>query len=118
MKLNFITFMVRDIEKTISFYETFCGLKILRRFDPGMGEIAFMADSESSTALELIQFDNTEKVSVRGMTMSFQITSSLTDLREDLLRAGYQPSEIINFPPKPEHFTVRDPDGIPVEFSR
>ena len=46
MKLNYITFMVRDIEKTIDFYQNLAGLKIVRRFNPGMGEIAFMTNAE------------------------------------------------------------------------
>ena len=31
---------------------------------------------------------------------------------------GYAPSQILSHPPKPDHFTVADPDGVAVEFSR
>lgn len=117
MKLNYITFMVRDIEKTISFYQDFAGLKILRRFNPGPGEIVFMADDLGGTSLEFIQFDHSEKVKTAGMTMSFLVASDLEGLRERLEKAGYQPSGIVDHPPKPAHFVVADPDGVPVEFS-
>ncbi len=38
MKLGYITFMVRDIEQTIHFYQELVGLKVVRRFKVGMGE--------------------------------------------------------------------------------
>ena len=117
MKINYITFMVRDIEKTISFYKDFCGLKVLRRLSPGMGSIVFMGGEEPGTMLEFIQFEHAEKVCVKGLTMSFQAPSGLEKLRERLIAVGYQPSVIFDQPPKPAHFTVPDPDGVPVEFS-
>lgn len=117
MKLNYITFMVRDIERTIAFYQNLAGLEIIRRFNPGMGEIAFMADSENETNLEFIQFENVPKVQTSGMTVSFKVDEDLKKLREKVITMGYRPSEIINRPPKPEHFKVSDPDNIEVEFS-
>jgi len=66
--------------------------------------------------LELIEFDNTEKVSVKGMVMSFAAQEDLAVLRQRALDLGYSPSEIIAQGPKPAHFTVTDPDGIIVEF--
>lgn len=117
MKLSYITFMVRDIEKTISFYQELAGLKIIKRFNPGMGEIVFMANSEDEINLEFIQFDNVPKVQTSGMTMSFKIDDNLEDLHKRVISMGYQPSQIINEPPKPKHFKVLDNDGIEVEFS-
>ncbi len=116
MKLNYITFMVRDIEKTIRFYTEYAGLKVVRRFNPGMGEIAFMADKEGDTELEFIQFDNAQKVQTIGMTMSFKVEDRLEELHDRLSADGYEVSDIINQPPKPVHFTVKDPDGTDVEF--
>ena len=114
MKLNYITFMVRDIEKTIAFYQTLAGLKIIRRFNPGLGEIAFMADGE--TELEFIQFPDVPKVQATGMTLSFKVEGDLSELWKQAASMGYEPSEIVNQPPKPLHFNVFDPDGIDVEF--
>lgn len=117
MKFNYITFMVRDMEKTISFYTEIAELKILRRFNPGAGEIIFMANAEGETNFEFIQFDDTPKVCAAGMTISFKASNNLEELRERAISIGYNPSQIINEPPKPEHFKVLDPDGIEVEFS-
>lgn len=117
MKLNYITFMVRDIEKTIAFYQNLAGLKIVRRFNPGIGEIVFMANSENETNLEFIHIENTPKVQTSGMIVSFQTDDNLQELREKGIAMGYKPSGIVNLPPKPAHFTLADPDDIEVEFS-
>lgn len=116
MKLSYITLMVRDIEKSIGFYEKLAGLRVQRRFNPGRGEIAFLANAEGETMLELIQFDGVEKVSTRGLVMSFFVCEDLFALREKVIRSGYEPSEMIEEGPKPKHFTVPDPDGIIIEF--
>ena len=116
MKLSYLTFMVRDLEKSLRFYQELAGLKVLRRFNPGMGEIAFLSNAEGETMLELIAFENAEKIETKGMVMSFQATEELETLREKAVKLGYAPSEIINHPPKPAHFTVKDPDGMTVEF--
>lgn len=117
MKLNFITFMIRDIEKSITFYQELAGLRVMNRFNPGMGEIVFLANAEGETMLELIQFDTAEKVLTKGMVISFSVHDNLSDLRTHAIQLGYDPSEIISGGAKPDHFTVSDPDGITVEFS-
>ena len=117
MKLEYITFMVRDIEKSLSFYQELVGLKVVRRFSPGMGKIAFVVNEEGEIMLELIQFENVEKVQTKGMVMSFAANEELNVLREKACRMGLEPTEIIAKGPKPAYFRVCDPDGIIVEFS-
>lgn len=117
MKLSYITIMVRDLETSLNFYQNLAGLQIVRRFNPGRGEIAFLANDAGETMLELIQFEDAEKVSVRGMVFSFHAGEYLETVQETVRKAGYAPSEIIDRKPKPRHFTVTDPDGIVVEFS-
>lgn len=116
MKLNYMTIMVRDLEKSLMFYQELAGLKVVRRFNPGAGEIAFLSNGEGETMLELIQFDHAEKVEVKGMVLSFLATEDLTALREKAVKLGYAPTEILSSGPKPDHFKVLDPDGIVTEF--
>lgn len=116
MKLNFITFMVRDIEKSTAFYKELAGLQVVRRLSPEAGEIVFLANEKGETMLELIEFEGAEKVTARGMVLSFTAKGSLEELREKAAALGYSPSEIIALGPKPRHFTVFDPDEITVEF--
>ena len=39
MKLNYITIMVKDIEKSVMFYEKLVGLKVIRKMHPGENRI-------------------------------------------------------------------------------
>lgn len=116
MKLNFITFMVRDIDKSLAFYQELADLQTVRRISLEQGEIAFLANGEGETMLELIEFAGAEKVKATGMVLSFSAQGELEPLREKALALGYSPSAIIEQGPKPRHFTVADPDGIIVEF--
>ncbi len=116
MKFNFITFMVRDIKKSVAFYQELAGLQIMRRISPEAGEIVFLANAQGETMLELIEFEGVEKVTARGMVVSFLAQGPIEALREKALSLGYFPSEIIPGGAKPKHFTVADPDGIVVEF--
>ncbi len=117
MKLNYLTFMVRNIKKSVSFYQDLAELKIVNRINADAGEIVFLANEKGETMVELIEFEGVEKVATKGMVMSFTAEGDLDALREKAIKLGYSPSEIILMEPKPKHFTVADPDGIIVEFS-
>lgn len=108
--------MVRDVEKSVLFYQEIAGLEVVNRMNPGPGEIVFLANEKGETMLELIEFEGTEKVATKGMVMSFSAEGNLEELREKAVKLGYTPSEIVTGGPKPTHFTVEDPDGIIVEF--
>lgn len=54
MKLNFITIFVQDLERSVSFYQTVAGLQVVRRLQPAVEEIAFLANQKRETMLELI----------------------------------------------------------------
>ena len=117
MQLSYFTFMIRDMKKTVEFYKNAAGLSVMKQFNPGMGEITFMANADGETMLEFIQFDHVEKISVKGMVMCFKVEEDLEFVRDRVISLGYEPSEIIERGPKPKHFHVADPDGIVVEFS-
>ena len=117
MKLNYITFMVRDIEKSAKFYQDLVQLSIVRQFTADAGEIMFLANAKGETMIELIEFEGVEKVETKGMVLSFTASDELEVLKEKAISLGYSTSEIIDKGPKPKYFTATDPDGIIVEFS-
>ena len=117
MKLNYITIMVRNIKKSLAFYQELADLKAVNSISLEDGEIVFLANVKGETMIELIEFKDAEKVSTKGMVMSFLVENNLEKLREKASSLGYRPSEIIELGQKPKHFTVEDPDGIVVEFS-
>lgn len=117
MKFNYMTIFVRDLERSCAFYEQLAQLQVLRRITPPGGQIAFLGNAPGETMLELVAFPQGEKVETKGLTISFQTGEPLENLRRRAEELGYAPSEIISHPPKPDHFTVADPDGITAEFS-
>ncbi len=117
MKLSYITLMVRDMERSVSFYRDVAELEVLRRFNIQNGEIVFLSNSLEGTMIELVRLEGAEKVSSRGMVISFQTSEDLNAVHKKAVGLGFEPSQIIDKKPKPKHFTVTDPDGIIVEFS-
>lgn len=117
MKLNYITIMVRDINKSMDLYCGLLSLKIIKEINLPQGRIVFIADQEGDTMLELIQFEQSEKVAVSGMVMSFLAKKPLAELKLKAQEMGYITSDILSGSLKPAHFTVIDPDGLIVEIS-
>ena len=71
MKLGYITVMVRDLERSLTFYQELAQLQVMRRFRPGPGEIAFLANGAGETMLELVAIPDAEHVCTRGLVVSF-----------------------------------------------
>lgn len=116
MHLNFITIATRRLEESVVFYRDLAGLQIVKRLSPGNGEIVFMGNERGDTMIELVHFPDAEPASAQGLTLSFACPQDLEALREKATRMSCSPSPILDHPPKPRHFTLSDPNGIPVEF--
>lgn len=112
-----LTFRVRDIEKSIKFYEEFIGLKIQKQFSQGEWEIAFLADKEGATQIELVYMPEGVKVETKGLTVCFQ-TEDLDGVLKQAQEKGLNPSDIRNPDPENRYFYVYDPDGISIEFKQ
>lgn len=117
MKFNYLTIMVRDLEKSLGFYCGLLCLKVLSELNPPQGRIVFVADQKRDTMLELIQFEQVEKVTASGLVFSFLAKKPIAELKEQAQAMGYLTSEVLSQPPKPAHFTVTDPDGLIIEIS-
>ena len=66
MKLGYITVMVRDLERSLTFYQELAQLQVMRRFRPGPGEIAFLANGAGETMLELKSRSRMQSMSAPG----------------------------------------------------
>lgn len=116
MKLNYITILVRDLEQSAAFYQDLAGLSVVRRIQPEGGEIAFLANGAGETMIELVRLNHAGQAMAKGLTLSFLCEGDLDTLRRKAESLGYAPSAILEMGAKPKHFTLTDPDGIPVEF--
>lgn len=120
MKLNYITIMVNNLQESIDFYQNIVGLKIQRHFKPNDGmEIAFMANAEGETMLELIENKNAEAGRKLGFIMSFKPNAAIELVRQKAVYLGYYATQVYyaNPPTKPAYFRVPDPDGVTVEIA-
>jgi lactoylglutathione lyase len=112
-----LTFRVRDIEKSIRFYEDFIGLNIQKRLTSSEWDVVFLADKEGATQIELVSMEQGAKVETKGLTVCFQ-TIDLDGLWKRAGEEGLNPSDIRNPDPENRYFYVYDPDGISIEFKQ
>ncbi|NLC44112.1 MAG: VOC family protein [Clostridiales bacterium] len=110
-----LTFRVRDIEKSLKFYTEFVGLKILRQEKTDQWEIAFLADKERATQIELVYMPNGDTIETKGLTVCFQ-TDDLDGVRQMAIEKDLNPSEIRIPDATMRYFYVYDPDRVSIEF--
>jgi lactoylglutathione lyase len=110
-----LTLRVRDIEKSIKFYEEFVGLKILRQEKTDQWEIAFLADKEGATQIELVSIPTGDMVETKGLTICFQ-TDDLDEVHKRAQEQNLNPSDIRIPDSTMRYFYVYDPDRVSIEF--
>ena len=112
---------VRDLERTVAFYESLAGLRVVDRHRYPGNSLAFMQGAESDFELELIQPDSWEF----GQPESprWHLAFGVEDLEAEhwrLLSLGFHPEPIEDFSPggrfMSNWFYVYDPDGYQIEF--
>lgn len=112
-----LTIMVKDLEKSIYFYERIAELKIMRRFKVGPGEIAFMARDAGETEIELVYMPGGNTLDCKGIVICFE-TEKLDEVRKLAIDMELNPSDIRNPDPQNKYFYVYDPDKMSVEFTQ
>lgn len=116
MKYSHTTIIVSDIEKSIKFYEEVAGLKLQRRFNIGESNVlAFLADKEGDTEVELIQDASKKPYSGSGISLGFAV-ANVEEYMEKVKSMGYQITDIISPNPKTKFFYVNDPDGLKIQL--
>ncbi len=116
MKFCWSTLNVKDLDESITFYTEIIGLEVVRRFDSGHGEIAFLGKGE--TQIELIQVGNKESINV-GLDISWGFETENLDKTLKLLEEKgvkvltdvIQPNPFIKF------VMVSDPNGMKIQIA-
>lgn len=114
MSFCWCTVHVRDMEKSLWFYQNIVGLTLKRRFNETSGtDLAFLGDGE--TQLELI-VGKGEPYSGGGISLGFKVEcledkiDFVRDMGISLHSGPFAPSARTRF------FFVQDPDGVLVQF--
>ena len=111
------TLMVKDIEKSIAFYETMTELKITRRFSDGPVELAFLANNEGETEIELVCSPQMQTFEGKGFFICF-LTDKLDEMHKLALEKELNPSDIRTPDEKSRYFYVYDPSGVSVQLKQ
>jgi lactoylglutathione lyase len=111
------TIMVRNLEKSIAFYETFAELTVVRRFQSGPAELAFLANKEGETEIELVYAPQMQAFEGKGFFICF-LTDKLDEMHQLALSQGLNASDIRTPDAENRYFYVYDPDGVSVQFKQ
>lgn len=115
MHFKFLTIFVENIEASINFYTDIAGLKITKRFKPGNLEIAFLADSDGDTEIELIQAPaGTPLCKGQGMTICFE-AEDIGSILDKVSKKGLIHTEVDSHGDD-RFFYTEDPNGLSIEF--
>ena len=116
MKFCWVTIQVKDLEKSLHFYQEIMSLTIKRRMKPNPDmEIVFMGSGE--TKVELICDAKKEKISMgQDISLGFEV-DSIEEISEKLgknkipIYSGpFQPS------PHSKFIYILDPDGVKIQL--
>ncbi|CUX40380.1 VOC family protein [Clostridium sp. C105KSO13] len=117
MKFCWSTLYVKDLDKSIQFYEEIIGLPLVRRFNAGeQTEIAFLGSGE--TQIELIH-DTTRPGGNTGTDISWGFAvDSLEQTFESMKDKDIKfLSDIIQPNPHSRFFFIEDPNGFKVQIA-
>ena len=115
MKFHHISLRVRDFEKSLHFYTTLTELTVQHQFAANGGNVAYLANAEGETEVELIAMPNGQNFEGKGMFLCFA-TADLDAAHAVAVREGMNPSDIRQPEPTARYFYVYDPDGISVQL--
>lgn len=115
MHIQHVTFTVRNLEKSIEFYETMTELKVSRRFKAGTAEVVFLTNGAGETQIELLHRPEAQTFEGKGMFICFA-TDKLDAMHQLALDKGLNPSAIQNPDVHTRYFYVYDPDGVSVQL--
>lgn len=116
MRFCWCTIRVRDMERSLDFYQNIIGLEISERFTVG-DEVDVVFLGKGETKVELIHDPNKEPASSPyGITLGFEV-DSLDGQLDFVKNKGIH---IVEGPLEPapgiKFFFIEDPDGVNIQF--
>lgn len=106
--------MVKDLNKSIDFYQRMAGLRVDRLVEEGDVRMAFMG-GEDHTQVKLLETKNLDGSKNREMYICFE-AHKLEYLYKICQEEGLNPSPIQVQVGGTKYFYVYDPDGVSLQF--
>ncbi len=115
MHIRHITIKVKNLEKSIQFYETMTELSVSRRFTAAPAELAFLTNGSGETEIELLHIPQGQTFEGKGMFICFE-SDHLDEMHQLAQSQGLNPSPIQDPGDMTRYFYVYDPDGVSVQL--
>ena len=118
MSFCWVTIHVKDMEKSLEFYQEITGLEVRRRHNPVPHmELVFLGSDETNTQVELIR-NSEEPAPEQGKDLSLGFTVDSIEETMGMLKSRnimeidgpYQPGPGIKF------IFIKDPDGVKIQL--
>jgi len=115
MTINWTTLHIKDMDKSLAFYNGLLGLPVAERFGPPEHQIT-MLGHETGTKLELLCGGASIDGPVgQGVSMGFT-PDNMGELLEKLAAAGVAIPEPMSPNPSLRFYFIKDPDGYTVQL--
>jgi lactoylglutathione lyase len=115
MFFKHLTLRVKDLERSIAFYEEMAKLKVSRRFTSGPAELAFLTNAEGETEIELLHIPGGKTFEGKGLFICFKC-ENLDKMHALALEKGLNPSAMQEPGDGTRYFYMYDPDGLSVQL--
>lgn len=115
MHIKHITFRVKNLEKSIEFYQMMTEQTVSRRFSAGQAELAFLTNGQGETEIEFIHIPGSPTIEAKGMFICFE-TDKLDEMHALAKAKNLHPSEIQCPDDGSRYFYIYDPDGVSVQL--
>lgn len=116
MRIKHLTLNVTDLERSIEFYTSLTGCRVLRRLASGPATLAFLADEEGQTELELLSFPG-RRFEGKGLFLCYDCPEDQLEERHAFaVEQGWGPSDIQDPGDGTRYFYVYDPDKMSVQL--
>ncbi len=118
MKYLWTTIHLKNLDESIHFYSDLIGLKVMQQFPAGPGiEIAFMGNGTSDeTLVELYANCNNNAISFNDFLSIGFAVDSIEEMLETVRSKNIPIYNELIETPKFKWFTVKDPNGLNVQF--
>ncbi len=117
MKFNWVTLRVRDMKKSLDFYQNDLGLVLDRRFGQENMELAFLGRKDQAKVELIWEKDLVLDKVGQGVSIGLE-PENLEELVESLKAKGYSLIGPISPNPHITFYYITDPDGYTIQLSK
>lgn len=114
MRIAHVTVFTKCMEESVAFYETMAGLNIQRDMRGTDHPVVFLADEEGGTCVEMVKAQE-NAFNGSGIMIGFLVENAEEE-RSKKEEAGLCPGPLIAPNPHAKFFTVKDPNGVEIQF--